>query len=129
MPRRIKGEADRFGARLAALRKQVGISQTVLAQEIGVSQRMMAYYESPRAFAPANRLPALARALGVSVETLLGTETAKRKGKAVDTRMQRRLQQIAGLPPQDRRQIMQVVDAFIERGQLKHRANSAAASG
>ena len=73
MPRRIKGEADRFGARLAALRKQVGISQTALAQEIGVSQRMMAYYEGPRAFAPANRLPALAHALGVSVETLLGT--------------------------------------------------------
>ena len=77
---------------------------------------MMAYYESPRAFAPANRLPALTRALGVSVETLLGTETAKRKSKAVDTLMQRRLQQIAGLPPQDRRQIMQVVDAFSNAG-------------
>ena len=129
MPRRIKGEADRFGARLAALRKQAGISQTALAQEIGVSQRMMAYYEGPSAFAPANRLPALARALGVSVEALLGTETAKRKSTAVDTRMQRRLQQIAGLPPEDRRQIIQVVDAFIERRQLKRRANGAAASG
>jgi hypothetical protein len=36
--------------------------------------------------------------------------------------MQRRLQQIAGLPTEERRQIMQLVDAFIERGQLKRRA-------
>jgi hypothetical protein len=36
--------------------------------------------------------------------------------------MQRRLQQIASLPPEERRQIMRLVDAFIERGQLKRRA-------
>jgi hypothetical protein len=35
--------------------------------------------------------------------------------------MQGRLQQIATLPPEERRQIMQLVDAFIERGQLKRR--------
>jgi transcriptional regulator with XRE-family HTH domain len=124
MPRRIKGEADGFGARLAAFRKQAGISQTALAREVGSSQRMMAYYEGPSAFPPASLLPAMARALGVSVEALLGTETAKRKTKAVDTRMQRRLQQIASLPPEERRQIMQLVDAFIERGQLKRRTGS-----
>src|SRR5690242_4127258 len=120
MPRRIKGEVPNgFGARLAALRKQAGMSQSALAREIGISQRMMAYYEGPTAFPPA-----IARTLGVSVEALLGTETAKRKTKAVDTRMQRRLQQIASLPPEERRQIMQLVDAFIERGQLKRRAGS-----
>lgn len=120
MPRRIRREpANGFGARLAALRKQAGITQTALAAEIRVSQRMMAYYEGPSANPPANLLPAMASALGVSVEALLGTETAKRKTKAVDTRMQRRLQQIASLPPEERRQILQLVDAFIERGQLK----------
>jgi transcriptional regulator with XRE-family HTH domain len=128
MPRRIRREASNgFGPRLAGLRKQAGITQTALAQEIGVSQRMMAYYEGPSAHPPADLLPAMARVLGVSVDALLGTETAKRKGKAVDTRMQRRLQQIASLPPEERRQILQLVDAFIERGQLKRRASSQAA--
>lgn len=128
MPKRIKNDAaSGFGQRLAALRKQAGITQTALAQEIGVSQRMMAYYEGPTAFPPANLLPAMAKALGISVEALLGTETAKRKTKAVDTRMQRRLQQIASLPPDERRQIMQLVDAFIERGQLKRRSSHQAA--
>lgn len=123
MPKRIAGEAPGgFGERLAGLRKQAGLSQTALAQEIGISQRMMAYYEGPTAFPPATHLPALARVLGVSVEALLGTETTKRRAKAIDTRMQRRLQQIANLPPEERRQILQLVDAFIERGQLKRRA-------
>lgn len=123
MPKRIQGEAPGgFGARLAQLRKSAGLTQTALAQEIGISQRMMAYYEGPTAFPPATLLPVLARVLGISVETLLGIETAKRKSKAVDTRMQRRLLQIANLPAEERRQIMQLVDAFIERGQLKRRA-------
>jgi transcriptional regulator with XRE-family HTH domain len=125
MPRRIAGKAPGgFGSRLAALRKQAGLSQTALAQEIGISQRMVAYYEGPSAFPPATLLPAIARVLGVSVEALLGTETAKRKTKAVDTRLQRRLQQIASLPTEERRQIMQLVDAFIERGKLKQRVNA-----
>jgi hypothetical protein len=80
--------------------------------------------ESPAAHPPANLLPAIARALGVSIEALLGTETAKRKTKAVDTRMQRRLQQIEKLPPQEKRQVLQVLDAFIERGLLKRKASS-----
>jgi len=48
---------------------------------------MMAYYEGPSAFPPANLLP-----------------------------------------PEERRQIMQLVDAFIERGQLKRRASSNASN-
>jgi hypothetical protein len=43
--------------------------------------------------------------------------------------MERRLQQIATLPPEERRQIMQLVDAFIERGQFKRRSGSQATSG
>ena len=120
MTARIKREpADGFGERLSALRKAAGITQTALAEEIGVSQRMMAYYESPTAYPPANLLPVIAAALGVSVDTLLGVETAKRRTKATDTRMQRRLQQIEKLDATDKRQVLQLIDAFIERDQLK----------
>jgi hypothetical protein len=38
--------------------------------------------------------------------------------------MQRALLQIASLPPEERRQMLQLVDAFIERGQLKRKAQS-----
>ena len=125
MPPRIKREpAHGFGERLAGLRKTAGITQTALAEETGISQRMMAYYESPTAYPPANLLPVFAKALGVSVEALLGVETAKRLTKATDTRMQRRLQQLEKLDATDKRQVLQLIDAFIERGQLKRKANN-----
>jgi hypothetical protein len=38
--------------------------------------------------------------------------------------MQRRLQQLERLDPTERRQILQVIDAFIERNQLKQRAQA-----
>ncbi len=77
---------------------------------------------------PTTLLPALALALQVSTDELLGlSPPVKRNGRVADNRMQRRLQQIATLPPEERRQIMQLVDAFIERDQLK-RGNSPATS-
>lgn len=122
---RIKRDpANGFGERLSGLRKAAGITQTALAEEIGISQRMMAYYESPTAYPPANLLPVIAAALGVSVNALLGVETAKRLTKATDTRMQRRLQQIEKLDASDKRQVLQLIDAFIERGQLKRNVRS-----
>ncbi|MGI8894785.1 MAG: helix-turn-helix domain-containing protein [Casimicrobiaceae bacterium] len=128
MPRKINAEAATgFGTRLAALRKAAGITQTALAAEIGISQRMMAYYEGPSAHPPANLLSAMAKALGVSVDAVLGTETAKRRTKATDTRLQRRLQQIEKLDAGERQQVLQVLDAFIERGQLKRGAQGKAA--
>ena len=125
MTARIKRDpANGFGERLSGLRKAAGVTQTALAAEIGISQRMMAYYESPTAYPPANLLPVIAAALGVSVDALLGVETAKRRAKATDTRMQRRLQQIEKLDAAEKRQVLQLVDAFIERGQLKRNVRS-----
>ena len=127
MPRKINATAAAgFGIRLATLRKAAGITQTAFAAEIGISQRMMAYYEGPTAHPPANLLPRMAQALGVSVDALLGNETAQRRRKATDTRLQRRLQQIEKLDAGERRQVLQVLDAFIERGQLKRRAQGKA---
>jgi transcriptional regulator with XRE-family HTH domain len=122
MPRKIHAEtAQGFGDRLAKLRKAAGITQTAFAQEIGISQRMMAYYESPTAHPPANLLPTMAKALGVSVDTLLGLETSKRRAKATDTRLVRRLQEIEKMGAAEKRQILQIIDTFIERDKLKQR--------
>ncbi len=127
MPKKLHAEASAgFGVRLAELRKAAGVTQTALAAEIGISQRMMAYYEGPIAQPPANLLPLIARALGVSIDALLGVESSRRRAKASDTRLQRRLAQIEKLPVQERRQILQVLDAFIERGQLKQKMQTTA---
>jgi hypothetical protein len=67
--------------------------------------------------------PLLAQALGVSVETLLDVETAKQQGETPDIRMQRRLQQLEKLSPEECRRVLQLVDTYIERAQLKRRAS------
>ena len=122
MPKRIKREASTgFGGRLRELREAAGLSQTALAAEIGVSPRMMAYYEGPKSHPPSDLLPEFAKALGVTVETLLGVEVSKRKAKPTDTRLHRRLQQLDQLDPVEKRQVLQVLDAFIERGKLKRK--------
>ena len=123
MPKRKAPAAATFGQRLVALRKAAAMTQQELADEVGVSRRMLAYYEGQSEHPPTTLLPALAQALHVSTDELLGlTPPLRPNGRVRDNRMQRRLQQIAGLPTEERRQIMQLVDAFIERGQLKRRA-------
>ena len=124
MPKKTKEETMSFGARLAALRKAAGFTQQELANEVGTSRRMIAYYEGQTAHPPTTLLPAIATALRITTDELLRQVPVKRIAKSRDTRLERRLQQIERLDPTERRQIMQVIDAFIERGQLKRRAQN-----
>lgn len=112
-----------FGERLAALRKLAGFTQVELAAELGISQRMVAYYESPQAAPPATLLPLIANALGVTIDELFGRDTKRRLVKQEgDSRLRRRLLAIEKLEPNEKRQVLQLLDAFIERGQLKRMA-------
>ncbi|QCX47911.1 XRE family transcriptional regulator (plasmid) [Ralstonia pseudosolanacearum] len=117
-----------FGERMAALRKAAGFTQVELAAELGISQRMVAYYESPQAAPPANLLPAIATALGVSIDELFGRGGKRRLVKQDgDSRLRRRLLAIEKLDPAEKRQVLQLIDAFIERGQLKRKVERSAA--
>lgn len=116
-----------FGQRLASLRKAAGFTQIELAAELSVSQRMVAYYESPQATPPANLLPQIASTLGVTIDELFGHAPKRRLAKQEgDSRLRRRLLAIEKLDVAAKRQVLQVIDAFIERDQLKRKAESRA---
>lgn len=117
-----------FGERLAGLRKAAGFTQVELAAELEVSQRMVAYYESPDATPPAHLLPGIAQMLGVSIDALYGREAPKRKlaKQEGDSRLRRRLLAVEKLGSAEKRQVFQLIDAFIERGQLKRKMESRA---
>lgn len=122
MPKKTLRATAQFGARLVQLRKAAGYTQTELASELGVTRRMIAYYEGETEHPPASLLPGLAQALGVTIEQLLSTEPVKkpaRPAKPANSRLQRRLAQIEQLGPTEKRQVLQLIDAFIERGQLR----------
>lgn len=118
-------DTPNFGERLAQLRKAAGYTQVELAQDLGISQRMVAYYESPNASPPANLLPRLAAALGVTIDALFGRTTKRRLAKQDgDSRLRRRLLAIEKLELTEKRQVLQLLDAFIERGALKRKVES-----
>ena len=116
-----------FGEQLACLRKAAGFTQIELAAELGISQRMVAYYESPAATPPANLLPQIATALGVTIDEMFGRSAKRNLAKQEgDSRLRRRLLAIEKLDVAEKRQVLQVIDALIERGQLKRKAESRA---
>jgi transcriptional regulator with XRE-family HTH domain len=114
----LSEEPGEFGQRLANLRKTAGYTQKELADEIGATRRMIAYYETESDHPPTNMLVGLARTLNTSIDELLGLTTGK-KTKQPDSRLLRRMQQIDKLDTPTKRQVMQVIDTFIENAQLK----------
>ena len=122
MPKQNMEQLTDFGKRLATLRKKAGYTQVELAEELDVTQRMISYYEGQSEYPPASQLPKLAKLLGVSADELLGIKPLK-KTRQPDTRLQRRMQQIEKLSSTKKRQILQVIDTFIENEQLKQQAS------
>ena len=118
MAKRRNGQEQGFGIRLASLRKEAGFTQNELAQELGVSRRMIAYYEGETERPPTKLLPDLATALGLTTDALLGIAPQKKPAKP-DRRIQRRMLQIEKMNAREKRQVLQLIDAFIERDQLR----------
>lgn len=117
MPKRLTA-TTRAGQRLANLRQTAGFTQQELADEIGVSRRVIAYYEGETEYPPAALLPALAKTLKVSTDELLGLRPEK-KSRHWDSRLQRRFRQLEKLDARKKRQIIQLLDTFIENAQLE----------
>jgi transcriptional regulator with XRE-family HTH domain len=120
MPRKLDlNDTESFGDRMARFRSKAGYSQRELANETGISQRMIAYYEKQSKHPPTHLLPTLAKALGTSADELLGIKQSDAKMNKKDMRLWRRFSQIENMPTKDKRQIMQLLDTFIEKEKLK----------
>jgi transcriptional regulator with XRE-family HTH domain len=124
MSKRKTDVIQNFGERLAQLRKAAGYTQVELAAEVGITQRMVAYYEVPDAQPPAHLLPQIAKALGVSVDVLLGLAEPRRPKRIATNRLERRLLEIEKLNPKAKRQLTQLLDTFIEGEKLKRRVGN-----
>ena len=71
------------GERIAACRRQRGMSQLALAEATGVSRSAVAQWETDRAGQVSANLSRIARALDVSVELLLHGEGARAPADAI----------------------------------------------
>lgn len=70
-----------IGERIAAKRKELGISQIALGEEMGVSRQSISKWEADAAIPEIDKLIALSRRFGVSVGWLLGVEEDAASGQ------------------------------------------------
>jgi len=118
--------AEGFGPRLARLRQSHGLTQDELGARVGLSNRMIAYYERAEAEPPGPQIPALAHALRVTTDELLGVKSLPEGPKPKTARLRKRLQQVEALPPADQRTVLKLVDALHESRQRTSRPRSKA---
>ena len=115
MGRRKYEAAPGFGKRLIALRRLRGMTQVQLAEAADTTQRAISYYETTGNFPPAPALVALARALGVTTDELLGIKSVKADARTEDPetrRLWRKFQQVAALPEKDQRAVIRLINSL-----------------
>ncbi|MCP4285410.1 MAG: helix-turn-helix domain-containing protein [Gammaproteobacteria bacterium] len=107
---------QQLGKRVAQLRKDQGLTQTQLAEILGISQQTMAHYEVGRLRVAVAMLPALAKALAVSIEELMDVQPTAAKGKRGPTpALQRQIEQISQLPRTKQKFVMEMLETVIQQ--------------
>lgn len=120
------GRKETFGTRLRRLRKAKGFTQVELARAVGVSQPTIAYYENEDGLPGAVQIVKIAETLGLPPDEVLGMRAPGRRAEPESPeslRLWRKLRQVETLPPAERRQVIQFIEALVERRQLKRQAS------
>lgn len=107
-----------LGKRIAALRKETGLTQVQLAQALNVSQQAVQSWEAGRRRIQISVLPTVARILSVSLDNLLGgapDRTPRKRGPA--SRLEQQIQIISQLPRSRQKLVSEMLDAVITQAQ------------
>ncbi len=105
-----------LGARIAEQRRAQNLTQAQLAEQLELTQQMIASYEVGRRRVPVSLLPSLARALGLSVEALIGEDSpaaARKRGPA--PQLQQRIERLTRLPKAQQRVVLQMLDGVLQQ--------------
>ena len=109
-----------FSQNLIKLRKERGMSQSDLAKLCGVTQRMITYYENQAVRPPIDKIEAIAKALNVKIDDLLGMNKETNIQKEfinIDARTLKKLKLIISLPKNQRHIIYSMAESFLKQNQ------------
>ena len=101
----------KMNKRIKKIRKQKGLSQIELGDSIGVSQQVITNYERGLREPNIETLLKIARALDVSLETLIGEKPIKPDDQT-SRALQKRFDQIKKLPPEKQKAFITFADAL-----------------
>ena len=111
--RPAKHARSAFGDRLAHARLLAGLTQEQLAARLGVTQRVLSHWERAPVALRAEQLMAVATALNVSADFLLGREPTAPRTAGLAGKARRVFEQVAQLPRHQHQKILEVVEAFV----------------
>lgn len=105
---------QQLGKRLAALRKEMKLTQTQLANHLNTAQQLIASYEAGSRKIPVSVLTKMARLFAVPVDELVGMkETPAKRGPA--SRLQQQMEQISQMPRAKQKLAMDMLEAIIQQ--------------
>jgi transcriptional regulator with XRE-family HTH domain len=108
-----KQERTPFGERIAQARERIGLNQRELAEKIEVSQRALSWWErQPTAIKP-DQLVQLAKALGVTVDHLVGCESKPTRKNGPTGKALKLFEKVSKLPKRKQQRILGTVEDML----------------
>ena len=102
-----------LGSRIAQLRKEAHLTQVQLAQTLDVAQSTLNAYELGQRRVPVSALPALAKALSVNLEALMGETATGARKRGPAPKLQQHMERISQLSKPQQRFVMQVLESVL----------------
>lgn len=105
---------DSLGNRIQNLRKQLGLTQSQLADKINISHTQMARYEIKGVQPPADVLEKLADVFDTSIDYLVrGDKSQKVESTLKDAELIKEFKRLDELPEDEKKSILKVVSSLI----------------
>jgi transcriptional regulator with XRE-family HTH domain len=109
-----KHPRSKFGERLAQAREVLGLSQSQLAEKLGVSQKVITYWEHNEVALRSEQLTAIAAALNISAEDLLGQPKPKARGTGPVGKARQVFEAVSKLPRKQQKKIFDILQPFLK---------------
>ncbi len=102
-----------FGERLVKVRQQAGLSQTELADTLDVDRRVIAHWVRHSVTLKPEQLIALAKALNVSTDELLGLSAKSKRSNGPSGKMRKLFDAASQLPRSQQKKIFDLLEPFV----------------
>lgn len=113
----VKKQKTFFGDRLKTLRLEKGLTQTELGNRVGLSRRMIVHYEKHATRPPADKVLALANALGLPVNELVKAN-GRTAAANVNPKFARKLEKAKMLPSADQQLLNTMIGSLLKKNKL-----------
>ncbi|MET1257426.1 helix-turn-helix domain-containing protein [Aliikangiella maris] len=104
-----------LGQRIAQYRKAQNLTQVQLAEFLGISQQTMAHYEGGHLRIAVSMLLPLAKKLMVSIDELIGEQSAVKKKRGPTSKLEQQIAQIQQLPRTKQRFVTEMLDTVLQQ--------------